>query len=64
LPSNVRALLLWNPVLHGVELVRDGWFRAYDSHYASPPYLAAWVLSLALAGLVLERLTRRKIEAR
>lgn len=62
LPSNVRALLLWNPVFHGIELVRDGWFRQYDSRYASASYLAAWVLGLAFVGLAMERLTRHRIE--
>jgi capsular polysaccharide transport system permease protein len=62
LPDAAREIVLFNPVLHAVELVRDGWFPAYEAVHASPAYVLAWSLGLAFAGLSLERVVRRRIE--
>lgn len=62
MPSNIRDALLWNPVLHCVELVRAGWFASYDARHASPGYVCAWILVLAFVGLTLERSVRHKVE--
>ncbi len=62
LPSQARDLLLLNPVLHCVELTRDGWFVDYTSHYADPYYPLAWIIGFFSLGLVLERVARRRIE--
>jgi len=61
-PEAARGVLMLNPVLHATELVRDGWFPSYTARHADPAYGVAWVLGLVLAGLVLERAVRRKIE--
>lgn len=62
LPSQIRDVLLWNPILHCVELVRDGWFPAYHAHHASPSYVMAWIIGLAFVGLTLERKVRVKVQ--
>jgi capsular polysaccharide transport system permease protein len=62
LPDTARELLLYNPVLHAVELVRDGWFPGYEAVHARPTYALACILALAVAGLTLERAVRRRIE--
>jgi len=62
LPSNIRQYMMWNPVLHCVELVRDGWFTSYTAWHASPAYVAAWILALGFAGLTLERVARNRLE--
>ncbi len=62
IPSNVRYMLLWNPVLHCIEIIRDGFFVGYHSEYASPQYVMVWILSLAFVGLTLERAVRHRIE--
>jgi capsular polysaccharide transport system permease protein len=62
LPSNVRDILLYNPVLHVIEIVRDGWFPSYEAQHASAGYAMAWMLCLLVLGLLLERVVRRKIE--
>lgn len=62
LPDRAREAMLWNPVLHVNELIRDGWFPAYDDAHVSIGYVLVWVVGLALVGLVLERLVRRHIE--
>jgi capsular polysaccharide transport system permease protein len=62
LPSQVREVFLWNPVLHCVELVRAGWFPEYHARYASPTYVLAWIIAFAFVGLTLERAVRRKVQ--
>ena len=62
LPAEARDILLWNPVLHCVELVRDGWFPGYHAIYANVAYVVSWILGFAYGGLVLERMARRRLE--
>ena len=62
LPSAAANILLWNPVLHCVELVREGWFPSYDSRYAEPAYVLYWIVGLAFVGLTLERVVRRRVQ--
>lgn len=62
LPAQARDILLWNPVLHCVELVRDGWFPSYHAEYLDVPYVLFWILGFAYGGLVLERMARRRLE--
>jgi len=62
LPTNVREILLWNPVLHTVEMVRDGWFYTYEAHYLDISYVLFWIIGSAYIGLVLERMARRRLE--
>jgi capsular polysaccharide transport system permease protein len=62
LPDNVRDLMLINPVLHVIEMVRDGWFVGYHDEHVSVFYVSAWILGLAFVGLALERVVRRRIE--
>jgi capsular polysaccharide transport system permease protein len=61
-PSDVRGLMLYNPVVHVVELVRDGWFPEYTARDADPLYVIWFILGFGLLGLLLERVVRRKIE--
>jgi capsular polysaccharide transport system permease protein len=62
LPTQLRNYLLYNPLLHAVELVRDGWFVEYQAHYFDASYLLGWVLVLGYLGLLLERFARRRME--
>lgn len=61
-PEEARRYLLYNPVLHVIEFVRDGWFVSYRSEAVDPTYVLAWIIGLLFLGLVLERVVRRKIE--
>jgi capsular polysaccharide transport system permease protein len=60
-PTALRNILLYNPVVHAIELVRMGWFPGYQSRHIDPWYPAAWVLVLLFFGLSLERVTRRRL---
>lgn len=62
LPTQLRSWFLWNPILHCVEMVRDGFFPAYDSRHTSVPYVLAWIVVLLFFGLTLLRGVERKVE--
>lgn len=60
-PPAVRDILLLNPVMHGIELMRAATFRAYHAYpTVSLAYVVAWGLFLVLIGLALQvRYARR-----
>jgi capsular polysaccharide transport system permease protein len=62
LPNEARDLLLLNPVVHAIELVRDGWFPGYDARHVDVLYPVAFILVLLFFGLSLERMARRRLE--
>lgn len=62
LPKVARDILLWNPVVHCVETVRDGWFPGYDARHVDVWYPLAWILGMTFFGLSLERMARRRLE--
>ena len=62
LPKAARDILLYNPLLHIVELVRDGCYAGYHSPYVSAWYPGVWALLLLFFGLTLERAARRRIQ--
>ena len=58
-PLPWREILWWNPLIHVVGLVRRGLYPGYDATYASPAYVLALGLSVALlAGIGLMRWSR------
>jgi capsular polysaccharide transport system permease protein len=62
LPQDFRQILLFNPLTHAIELVRDGWFPGYESRHIDPFYVVIWILVMTFFGLSLERVARRKLE--
>lgn len=58
-PSAFWPYFTWNPILHCMEMMRDGWFVTYTSPVADPTYVMEWILGLWLFGLSLERFQRR-----
>lgn len=62
LPERARDALIYNPMLHATELVRAGWFASHDAGHVDLGYVLWWIGGLALAGLLLERWVRRKID--
>ena len=59
-PTHIVKILTWNPILHGVEWFREGYYGNYDSVVLSKSYLLAWALFLLLLGFFGERLYRKK----
>ncbi len=59
LPSTYREVLSWNPLVHGVEIFRSGYFLGYDTNDISVSYLFWWGLVLTFVGLLRERIGKR-----
>ena len=55
IPLPYREWLLWNPLVHGLELVRLGFFPHYHTVDVSFSYLYAWVLCSLALGMALYR---------
>ncbi len=62
LSPRFQEMVVYNPVIHPVELVRAGWFSTYDDTYTNIPYALQCALWMILIGLALEVVTRRRIE--
>lgn len=63
-PPATRDILLWLPMLHGVELLRDGYFGSGVRTHYDVGYMAAVNLCLMLWGLWLLRDASRRVENR
>lgn len=59
-PTVFRELLILNPLVHGVEGFRTGYYAVYPDADIDLFYLFTWVVSLNFLGWVGERLTRYK----
>lgn len=55
IPQPYRDWLLWNPLAHGLELVRLGFFSNYHTLDVNHGYLYAWALGSIALGLALYR---------
>ena len=62
LPPTVRAVVAWNPVVHGVEMFRDGYYTNYRSSDIEPFYIFICGLLLTFVALAMERTIRGRIE--
>ncbi|MEO1550211.1 MAG: ABC transporter permease [Pseudomonadota bacterium] len=60
LPAHIRELLIWNPLIHVVGLVRAALYPTYYAAYVQPGY----VLALGLATAVLGALMLRVFDAK
>jgi len=61
-PMSILGIIKFNPVLHCVEMVRDGWFPAYDSRHLEAYYPLSVGLLLLLLALIMERTSRAKVQ--
>lgn len=63
LPSNFQKYILFVPMVHGVEMIRSGFFgSSFHAHY-SIPYMVGWCLVLTFIGLGQMTIISRKIVA-
>lgn len=60
IPANVRDYLLWNPILHMIELTRSEYFHTYETHYGSWSYASSWSLGALAVGLLMHRALRKR----
>lgn len=61
-PRAYREFLLWNPLVHAIEMTRDGWFPGYNARHIDPWYPMLWILVMSFLGLTFERTSRRHLE--
>ena len=61
LPSAAREILLYNPLLHIVELSRSAFFKSFESRYVDLEYSLLFCLLLLLCGLTLHKALYKKI---
>jgi ABC-type polysaccharide/polyol phosphate export permease len=62
LPARLQALVQYVPMVHGIELLREGYFgNAVRTHY-DITYMASCCLVLTLIGLLLLREAARRVE--
>jgi capsular polysaccharide transport system permease protein len=59
LPDRLLDILSWNPLLHAVEIARDGMLFNYQSRVASTAYVLLWIAALAVAGAIANQARRR-----
>jgi capsular polysaccharide transport system permease protein len=62
LPPKMREIVAWNPVIHGVEMFRDGYYTNYRSGDIDTAYLFIVGLVLTFVALAMERTIRGRIE--
>jgi len=62
LPPSVRSIVSWNPLLHGVELMRSGYYPHYRSDTLDVGYLLGVAGVLLLVSLSAERVMRLRSE--
>lgn len=60
MPPQIVAVLKWNPVLHAVEWMRNGYYSNYDSQVLDKTYILSIAVVLIFIGLAGERLTRNR----
>lgn len=63
-PSSVQKIVLLFPMVHGVEILRDGYFGNTAKTHFDAGYMAVCCLLLSLLGLYLVRDAGRRVEGR
>ena len=60
LPLPLRDWLLYNPIMHLIELGRSAFFHEFESTHASWSYALGWVVGLFAFGLIVHQAVRRR----
>lgn len=63
LPPNAREVILWLPMVHSVEYIREGYFGAVATYHYDMGYMGTCNLMLTLVGLWLVRDAGNRVEA-
>ncbi len=63
IPSQFHHYLLWNPILHAIELIRNACYPSYNADLVSMSYLASIALVTVFFGLAMYRLDWKRMVA-
>ena len=61
LPQRAQELILYLPMVHGVEYLREGWFGSRLNAHYDMTYMAAVNAALTVVGLALVRKVSAKV---
>jgi capsular polysaccharide transport system permease protein len=61
LPSTLRYLLSFNPIIHGVEWMRAAYYEGYSNAFLDKSYIISFALLSLSGGLLLERVVRGRL---
>ena len=61
MPQNARDILLLNPLLHMIEMLRSAFFYEFQSEYAQSSYAAAAALVCVCTGLVMHQALQDRV---
>ena len=65
IPASARPAFFMNPIVHGIEMIRAGFFEAYhEPDLVRPGYLALWALAFICTGLTLHLRFGKKLVER
>ncbi len=59
-PASVRHYLLYNPIMHMLELLRSAFFKEFETAYGRWDYATTWALCTFGLGLLVHQAMRRK----
>ena len=62
-PQNYQHLLLWNPIVHALELIRSGWIAGFQTQGGSWNFLLGTTLILLAFAMSAYRLSHRRLIA-
>lgn len=62
LPTNVREVVLWIPMVHITEMLRDGFFGHLVSAYYQLSYFIIFTIILSIIGLSLAKILEKKVQ--
>ncbi len=63
LPPAAREIVLWLPMVHGVEFLRHGYYGDLVTTHEDPGYLVLCNIALSFSGLALIKLAGQRVEA-
>lgn len=60
IPAEIRHWLLYNPIMHMLELLRGGFFYEFETAYGSWSYATTWSICTLALGLLTHQALRKK----
>jgi len=60
IPAGIREYLLYNPVLHLIELVRGEFFYEFETSYGSWSYASLWAFTTLALGLLVHQAVHKR----